>query len=156
MPTCHNGLFYTDEGLCPKRLYIFLLFNDTLKSFPLPFSCFYNVTHCFPIFRFYPILPTLRKKKDNQSLLVLLDDSKDSINKRFGLDLQLTSGRSQKPIHLTEMQMIINIQIFTCVRLLRKAKFLLATQGIIIIIITFISIARIQLYSFQMRFTMLK
>ena len=23
MPTCHNGLFYTDEGLCPKRLYIF-------------------------------------------------------------------------------------------------------------------------------------
>ena len=23
MPTCHNGLFYTDERLCPKRLYIF-------------------------------------------------------------------------------------------------------------------------------------
>ena len=23
MPTCHNGLFYTDEGLLPKRLYIF-------------------------------------------------------------------------------------------------------------------------------------
>lgn len=23
VPACHNGLFYTDEGLCPKRLYIF-------------------------------------------------------------------------------------------------------------------------------------
>ena len=30
----------------------FLMFNDTLKSFPLPFSCFYSVTHCFPIFQF--------------------------------------------------------------------------------------------------------
>ena len=43
----HDGLLYTDEGLCPKRLY---MFNDT-KSFPLTFSCFYSVTHCSPIFR---------------------------------------------------------------------------------------------------------
>ena len=73
----------------------------------------------------YPKLPTLSKKKDNQSLLVLFDKSKDSINKRFGL--QLTSGRGKKLTHLTEMQMIINIQIFTCVRVLRMAKILLAT-----------------------------
>ena len=24
-----------------------------LKSFPLPFSCFYSVTHCFSIFQFF-------------------------------------------------------------------------------------------------------
>ena len=70
----------------------------------------------------YPTLITyLEKKKDNQSLLVLIDNSKDSINERFGL--QLTSGRSQKLTHLTEMQMIINIQIFTNLRLLRSAKY---------------------------------
>ena len=27
----------------------FLMFNDTLKSFPFTFSCFYSVTYCFPI-----------------------------------------------------------------------------------------------------------
>ena len=70
----------------------------------------------------------LEKKKDNQSFLVLIDNSKDSINDRFGL--QLTSGRSQKLTNLTEIQMIINIQIFTYLHLLRKAKFLLATEGI--------------------------
>ena len=75
----------------------------------------------------YPKLPTL-EKKDNQGLIVLIDNSKDSINERFGL--QLTSGKSQKLTRLTEMQMIINIQIFTRVHLLRKAKFLLATLGI--------------------------
>ena len=74
----------------------------------------------------YPNLPILWKK-DNQSLLVLIDNSKDSNNERFGL--QLTSWKSQELNHLTEMEMIINIQIFTCVDLLRKAKFLLATQG---------------------------
>ena len=68
------------------------------------------------------------KKKDNQSLLLLIDNSKDRINERFGR--QLTRGRSQKLTHLTEMQMIINIQIFTCVNLLRKTKFLLAPEGI--------------------------
>ena len=46
----------------------------------------------------YPKLPTLKgKKKDNQSLVVLIDNSKDSIKKRFGL--QLASGRSQKLAH---------------------------------------------------------
>ena len=39
----------------------------------------------------------LKKKKDNQSLVVLIDNSKDRIIKRFGL--QLTSGRSQKRTH---------------------------------------------------------
>ena len=34
----------------PETCVHFLMFNDTLKSFPLPFSCFYSVTHCFPIF----------------------------------------------------------------------------------------------------------
>ena len=41
----------------------------------------------------HPKLPTL-EKKDNQGLIVLIDNSKDSINERFGL--QLTSGKSQK------------------------------------------------------------
>ena len=71
-----------------------------------------------------PKLPTL-EKKDNQSLIVLIDNSKDSINERFGL--QLTSGKSQKLNCLTEMQVIINIQNFTRIHPLRKAKFLLAT-----------------------------
>ena len=61
-------------------------------------------------------------------MLVLIDNTKDSINERFGL--QLTSGRSKKLTHLTGMHVIINIQSFSCVNLLRKAKFLLATQGI--------------------------
>ena len=64
-----------------------------------------------------------KEKKDNQShqsLVVLIDNRKDSINKRFGL--QLTSGRRQKGTHWTEIQTIINIQIFTSLRLLRKAK----------------------------------
>ena len=42
----------------------------------------------------------LKKKKDSQShqsLVVLIDNSKDSINERFGL--QLTTGTSQKPAH---------------------------------------------------------
>ena len=37
MPTCHNGLFYTDEGLCPKPFVHFLMLIDTFKSFSLPF-----------------------------------------------------------------------------------------------------------------------
>ena len=40
-----------------------------------------------------PKLPTALKKKDNQSLVVLIDDSKHSINEGF------TSGRSQKLTH---------------------------------------------------------
>ena len=44
------GFFYTDEGLCPKRLYIFLMFIDTFKSFSLTFYCFYSVTHHFSTF----------------------------------------------------------------------------------------------------------
>jgi len=39
----------------------------------------------------------LEKKKENQSLVVLIDNSKDSINERFGR--RLTSGRSQKLTH---------------------------------------------------------
>ena len=62
-------------------------------------------------------------EKDNQSLLVLIDNTKDSINERFGL--QLTSGRSKKLTHLAGMHVIINIQSFTCVNLLSKAKFYL-------------------------------
>jgi len=31
------------------------MFNDTLKSFPLTFFCFYSVTHCFPIFRCFKV-----------------------------------------------------------------------------------------------------
>ena len=38
-----------------------------------------------------------RKEKDNQSLVVLIDNSKDSINERFGL--QLASERSKKLHH---------------------------------------------------------
>ena len=34
----------------PVTMGFFLMFNDTLKSLLLPFSCFYSVTHCFPIF----------------------------------------------------------------------------------------------------------
>ena len=64
----------------------------------------------------------------HQSLVVLIDNSKDSINERSGL--QLTSWRSQKFTHQTKMQTIINIQILTRLRLLRKAKFLFATQSI--------------------------
>ena len=46
----------------------------------------------------YPKLLTLKKKKkDNQSLVVLIDNSKDSIKERFGL--QLASGSSQKLTH---------------------------------------------------------
>ena len=45
----------------------------------------------------YPKLPTLGEKKDNQSLVVLIDNSTDGINERFGL--QLKSGRSQKLTH---------------------------------------------------------
>ena len=33
MPSCHNGLFYTDEGLCPKRLYIFNVHWHFLEFF---------------------------------------------------------------------------------------------------------------------------
>ena len=40
-------------------------------------------------------------EKDNQSLLVLIDNTKDSVNERFGL--QLTRGRSKKLTHLTGM-----------------------------------------------------
>ena len=42
------------------------------------------------------------------------------MNGRFGL--QLTSGTSQKLTHSTEIQKIMNIQIFTSLRLLRSAK----------------------------------
>ena len=47
----------------------------------------------------YPKLPTLKKKKekDNQSLVVLIENSVDSVKERFGL--QLASGRSQKLLH---------------------------------------------------------
>ena len=38
MPTCHNGLFYTDEGLCPK----------------LTFYCYDSVTHHFSNFSLVP------------------------------------------------------------------------------------------------------
>ena len=37
MPICHNGLFYTDERLCPKSVH-FLMLNDTLKSFSYTLS----------------------------------------------------------------------------------------------------------------------
>ena len=44
------------------------------------------------------ILPILKKdSQSHQSLVVLIDNSKDSINERFGL--QLTSGTSQKLTH---------------------------------------------------------
>ena len=69
-----------------------------------------------------------KKKTVTKASLFLINNSKDSINERFGR--QLKRGRSQKLTHMTEMQMIINIQIFTCVNLLRKAKFLLAPEGI--------------------------
>ena len=64
------------------------------------------------------------KKKKNQSLVVLIDNSQDSIKERF---LQLASEKCQNLIHYTEMQTIMIMQIFTS---LRKAKFLLTTQGI--------------------------
>ena len=44
-----KGLFYTDEGLCPKRLYIFLMLIDAFKSFSLTFYCLYSVTHHFSV-----------------------------------------------------------------------------------------------------------
>ena len=40
----------------PETSVHFLMFNDTSKSFPLPFSCFYSATHCFPIFRFLQLI----------------------------------------------------------------------------------------------------
>ena len=41
MPTCHNGPFYTDEGLCAKCLTFLRIFNNLLL--------FCNVTHHFSI-----------------------------------------------------------------------------------------------------------
>ena len=57
-------------------------------------------------------------------MVVLIDNSQDSIKERF---LQLASEKCQNLIHYTEMQTIMIMQIFTS---LRKAEFLLTTQGI--------------------------
>jgi len=39
----------------PETFVHFLMFNDTLKSFPSTFFCFYSVTHYFPIFRCFKV-----------------------------------------------------------------------------------------------------
>ena len=44
------------------------MFNDTLKSFPLPFSCFYSVTHCFPIFCFNREPANISTDRDDPSV----------------------------------------------------------------------------------------
>ena len=44
----------------------------------------------------YPIFDS-KKEKDNQSLVVLIENSVDSVKERFGL--QLASGRSEKLLH---------------------------------------------------------
>jgi len=56
------------------------------------------------------------KGKDIQSSVVLIDDSKLSINDGF------TSGSSQKLTRQTKMQTIIHIQLFTSLLLLRTVK----------------------------------
>lgn len=62
------GFFTLMKGSA-RNVCTFFKVHWHLKSFPLPFSCFYSVTHCFPIF-WICLWPNTSPRLKNNSLAV--------------------------------------------------------------------------------------